>query len=104
MSAQHTPGPWVAVDVTSQGTMIYRRIDTVDGKHVGFAAAYKMRDQGEAEANARLFVEAPAMLEALRKGLALYERELLHLIPSKDAKAFIDKTRAILARIEGAEA
>jgi hypothetical protein len=60
----HTPGPWKAVDVTSEKTLVYRRIDA-GKKNVGFAGSYKQRDTTEAEANARLIAAAPELLEAL---------------------------------------
>lgn len=44
---------------------------------------------------------APDMLAALRKGVDLYRRELLQLLPIKDGKEFLDAADAAIAKAEG---
>lgn len=52
----------------------------------------------EDQANAALIIAAPDLLAALTRGLRLYEKELLHLVPSKDAEAFLSMARAAIAK------
>lgn len=77
----HTPGPWKAVDVTSEKTCVYRRIDA-GSKHVGFAGAYKMKNQAEALANARLIAVAPRMYEYIEKRAAAGDQEAAYILDS----------------------
>lgn len=42
----------------------------------------------------------PDLLAALKAGVRLYERELLHLVPTKEAAAFLEKARAAIAKAD----
>ena len=65
----HTKGPWKAESVKSEGTLVYKRI-VAGNKAVAFAGVYKGRD---AEANARLIEQAPALLAELEKITAMFK-------------------------------
>lgn len=61
---KHTPGPWKSIDVTSENTAVYHRIDAGEIA-IGFAGIYKLKDKSQSEANAKLIAAAPDLLEAL---------------------------------------
>lgn len=66
MSTKHTPGPW-EVDYEANGQP--RRIMDAEGEHITYIDGSRYldgRSDPEAEANAALMADAPAMLEALR--------------------------------------
>lgn len=74
-NAKHTPGPWEVTEVNSGSNLVYRKIRAAKCKNssgsdsVGFAGAYEMPDQKEAEANARLIAAAPELLAACKAAL-----------------------------------
>lgn len=106
---KHTPGPWRIEDVTSQGTMIYRRIVGGNGtakKHVGFAGAYRMNPASEAQANARLIAAAPELYEKLHESialLALAQAAITSVEINSKIQRQIDENRAAIAKAEGRE-
>jgi hypothetical protein len=101
VSAQHTPGPWVAVCeegsygvfVEDDGREIARLFDNKGNfPQSSFVGTQYLYD-GQHEANARLIAEAPAMKEALRAFLTMEGMS--------DRLAAEGQARAILARIDG---
>ena len=66
MSAQHTPGPWIAGD--DEGSDYY-----LVGPHDGDGIVYQPVVKLHSEANARLIAAAPEMLAALQAVLAEIE-------------------------------
>lgn len=44
---------------------------------------------------------APDLLIVLTEGVRLYERELLHMLPSKEARAFLTAARDLIAKTKG---
>lgn len=61
-TAQHTPGPWInRQDTRSNGILIFGP----DGNSLA-TIRRRWRGIGEQEANARLFVAAPELLEACK--------------------------------------
>ena len=104
MARKHTPGPWRAVErnvwkweIEGDG---FRPIATVAQAHTNYDAEGVSAGLSGSTiaANARLIAAAPDLLAALNKGLRLYERELLHLLPSKEAQAFLTAARAASAK------
>lgn len=98
--AKHTPGPWKSVNVSSQGTAVYRRIDGLNGTHIGFAGAYKLHNSEIAEANARLIAAAPDLLEAAQLAVI----ELAYVAHAEVESNALPLLRAAIAKAEGKEA
>lgn len=82
MSAQHNPGPWVAVE-----SRVY---------FPNRAGGFDIRACPNAEANARLIAAAPELLEALRA--LLKEDEVLF---DGTGSATMCKARAVIAKATG---
>lgn len=101
MAGKHTPGPWVIREGSFIDGPGFRDIASVRGAHVPW--------EHEAQANARLISEAPAMAEALRAVVALAELHIAErsATPEEEedflACAYLVNARAILARIDGDE-
>lgn len=79
MKSNHTPGPWHAEDVRGNDESMVYRVIKADNRSVGFAGAYKMADQNEAEANAKLIAAAPSLLKATYHQKCLIEKAQLIL-------------------------
>ena len=95
---QHTPGTWEAQWSTrtnggpKQGWHVFNR-ETVDVDGI----VCDLADGNEAEANARLIAEAPAMLDALR-----WVSDFLAVkLDQGQACILEDEVNAILSRIDG---
>ncbi len=68
MSAQHTPGPWTAVDPVDEPDVLCHEIVGPTSGHplaTVWTDYYAVAPIPEHEANARLIAAAPALLEAL---------------------------------------
>jgi hypothetical protein len=110
-NTQHTPGPWEAQWSTrtnggpKQGWHVFNR-ETVDVDGI----VCDLPDGNDADANARLIAEAPAMLDALRDATDALEkivvdeerraRDLHHReawMPLKFSEARLTKARAAIA-------
>lgn len=91
MSAQHTPGPWDDIVVTRQSSPAYRRIDA-GRKSIGFT--YAMENKQEAEANTRLIVAAPELLETMITALPF-----VHAV--YDEHPIVKQMRAAIAKARG---
>ncbi len=65
MSAQHTPGPWIAQDGYGAVTSRDGTVAMVDNHFVPVAERSFPTQRDERTANARLIAAAPDMLEAL---------------------------------------
>ena len=88
MTDKHTPGDWHILSGPEWGGF------TVSGLRLVATMCDWGVVEGEAEANARLITEAPAMLAALR--------DLLAALEARGAGGCsMDQARAILARIDG---
>jgi hypothetical protein len=106
---KHTPGPWKAIDVTSEKSLVYRRIDGNGKKMIGFAGVYKMKDKSESEANARLIIAAPELLEALHDIVGdLAEEYFIRAGTYTDGeplqaalRSALDRAHAAIAKAEG---
>jgi hypothetical protein len=89
MSAQHTPGPWVAENITGTCWQIDAESDAVATTQFCYAR--------ETAANARLMAAAPDLLAALK--------EILPWHDSHPAEAtnnpLINRCRAAIAKAEG---
>lgn len=96
MAGKHTPGPWVIREGSFIDGPGFRDIASVRGAHVPW--------EHEAQANARLIAEAPAMAEALLRLEQLMRKSGLACVETGCAfcEAAI-RIRAILARIDGDE-
>lgn len=91
MSAQHTPGPWVA---ENQGTRI-----VISSPRGLVATVYGV--DAEAEANAALLAAAPALLAAACSAEAILARgKWLDTSTGPEAVA-LRRLRAALAKVEG---
>ena len=102
MTAQHTPGPWIAYEWECSSR--FNRFNDAGNRFWGikpekfhYGAAYLDASGWMSEANARLIAEAPAMLEALR---SIRNPEASRFDRHSDIHEFVD---AILARIDGGE-
>ena len=107
MSAKYTPGPWateeVANPVEGASSLVvctadfeYRIADAyAPVHHDGMAVPYE-----QAEANARLIAEAPAMVELARAFVSYLEDDSRS---ERRRQACLAEARAILARIEGSQ-
>jgi len=104
----HTPGPWIVAGSLRDGS---RRINGRDGMALATALDFNAyaRD-AEADANARLIAQAPAMLANEELGILLAEAFLAShdkrerpcaCILCHDARVWLDGTRAILRAVEG---
>ena len=99
--APHTPGPWTIQAVLDEVDQIERQVIHVPmphsvGKHIAHIATWGGSPDPESEANARLIAQAPAMLDALRAMVDVYEQT--GPMPSAIASA----ARAILRVVDGA--
>lgn len=115
MSAQYTPGPWMAAPTYGKMLNDYSQswgVASGGGRNL-VAGCFSDGEGGDdaAEANARLIAEAPAMVEALREMVAAFDRRWAGESDRKRKAAIsprmeeaIDNMRAILARIDGAAA
>lgn len=92
-TATHTPGPWQAFGFGSD--LRGSNGDPIALIHV---LGGPCRETGEA--NARLIVEAPALLETLRKAQDLL-RDLEAPAHLEDGEALDEEISALLARIDG---
>lgn len=105
MSGQHTPGPWrvskaKARRVTSEhGIVICNAVLRNQGgpKHKAF-----MKDELEAEANARLTAAAPELLEALEAAEQLHRDGLLNSAEERVAEVHALR-RSAITKATGAE-
>lgn len=98
MTSKHTPGPWRLVKTVTRGE---------------FCWDYKIRSEDDSaictlgpvaqDANARLIAEAPAMLDALRDWAGLSRSPADGPLRPSQAKDLRERTRALLARIDGKE-
>lgn len=102
MTSKHTPGPWHAAEdlLSDQGyvtDIVAGNTRIASAEHNWNEAAFGERriSWAEAQANAQLIAEAPAMLEALRAMLADIPADPYLRGPHHDAAS------AILARIDG---
>ena len=98
--APWTPGPWTLYAPSPKNVML-----TANGFHIGSIAMGGPVDILHDRANARLIAEAPAMAEALEL-LAGFAEKASTLDWNEDrnvmwAAVMAEKTRAILARING---
>jgi len=104
MSAQHTPGPWVAYEweCSPRFNEDGNRYWGIKPEKFHYGAAYLDASGWMSEANARLIAEAPAMLEALVDALPYLECAIddPHYKPGR-AAAVVKNVRAILARVDG---
>jgi hypothetical protein len=92
---KHTPGPWVmAEDKPNTGAYIVTAGNKVASKVVASITA-KYED-------VMIMAASPELLEMLERAVRLYERELYHLLPSKDADAFLTSARHAIRRARGA--
>jgi hypothetical protein len=93
--ADHTPGPWGRhngiIALIDENNIRTKRIARVD---------YRMGPD-EREANARLIVAAPDLLEALDKLLTLTVFELGSNADREPWKRNIERSRAAIAKAEG---
>lgn len=92
---KHTPGPWHVGERRADDNTL--PISDLGNGAKGSALAYVSPRPFYAdsqEANARLIAAAPEMLECLRKCVEFLEDEI-------GASACLEKTRSILAKIEG---
>jgi len=105
-NTQHTPGPWTAKqNGPNQNGKTFFEVHLDTGKEglpqnaVGTACftVQPMWRPEEAEANARLIAEAPAMLDALR----LVSDFLAVKLDEGQACILEDEVNAILSRIDG---
>lgn len=106
MTAQHTPGPWIAYEWECSSR--FKRFNDAGNRFWGikpekfhYGAAYLDASGWMSEANARLIAEAPAMLEALRAWAKYDYNEMSGADCMFNYAEAIDATRAILARIDG---
>ncbi len=103
--AQHTPGPWTIQTVLDEVDQIERQVIHVPmphsvGKHIAHIATWGGSPDPEADANARLIAQAPAMLDALRDCV-----ESLSRLPNVDGAyrvTVLSQARAILRAVDGA--
>jgi len=95
--SKHTPGPWTACD--NNGYSIWRiTAPKYRAESASRTVAEVVGDSAETEANARLIVAAPEMLEALRMFLAYNDQGApLHF----DTDTMWAKARSVVAKIEG---
>ena len=101
MTAQHTRGPWHA-EPTPSSDFVTRRIYGPNGEmicDVGVPRRSNLDVHTEV-ANARLIVEAPAMLEALRKAEAFMAGFEGDDTQEEPIDGDLANMRAILARVE----
>lgn len=70
--SKHTPGPW-----KDKGSLIgWFDIENFEGKEIAWISNVPVRNLEEAEANARLIIAAPELLEACKKALVELESYL----------------------------
>jgi hypothetical protein len=113
MSAQHTPGPWIATveDTDIPGVAVRFSIDTLDAgkisickgqsqEHLGADDAIWM---GECKANARLIAAAPELLAALQLAYRHLNGGADSLTATEHAEAF-RLSRAAIAKATGSAA
>lgn len=96
----HTPGPWTASanDITVMPDGIHWRewdVDAENGERIAFGTSYELHDGIQAQANARLIAEAPAMLDVLKR-VDCGGKE------GHTEFCLLGEINAIIARIEGA--
>lgn len=99
MTARHTPGPWVALDI---GEIVTENLEiciaTINGADTSTVA--------EDEANARLIAAAPLLLKALQEAVAQYGKPGGPWNVPSDPGGWISRAKDALAAagLEGAEA
>jgi hypothetical protein len=99
-----TVGPWAVAKkssrkVTSSGVVICNAVLRNQGgpKHKAF-----LKEEEEAEANARAIAEVPAMVQVLRKAQTICQHIFADVLNANDDEdALMDEIYAVLARIDG---
>lgn len=104
MSAQHTPGPWTTTPGRFWICSVGNNPDDPGVWSAYPVAANQSFPFGSKKADARLIAEAPAMLEAMRLVIGMADGDNAPLDEFGDEICPFERCRAILARIEGAEA
>jgi hypothetical protein len=90
-NAKHTPGPWACT--THHGKPAVNAPDSM-GMIVAVVGFADPTVQAESEANARLIAKAPEMRQLVEQAIDL---------PESGGAAWLNRARALLAAIDGAE-
>lgn len=91
-----TPAPWTAsIGWGASDIGIY-----ANNGETYVARVFHSRERSE-QANGPLISAAPDLYKAALRALHLYQKELLHLVPSKDAKETIALLTSALSKADG---
>ena len=97
-TAKHTPGPWHLSECATQTTRA--GIVSVDGLHITDVNGYGMTDS-QNQANATLLAAAPAMYEALKGMVSMYDSLNKSNKHDGACPCYHCQARAALAQAEG---
>lgn len=89
--AEHTPGPWEAIEDTVRARGSQRAIADCGTWHVGT----------QDKANARLIAAAPDLLDALKAAVEWIDPDEPDLVNREECAADLEKARAAIAKAEG---